>query len=165
MPIELQPFVDSLDAAPEALRDAYVERDGKFFLNVVSKEGFALEDVSGLKTALGKERTRADNLEKTSAKFKDIDPDKARAALTELEELKQIDPAKEADKLANTKFEAAKTQLLEKHTGEITAKDERIGLLTKTVENLMVDQVATAALAEAKDLSTCFFHMCVHTHA
>lgn len=150
MPIELEPFVDSLDAAPEALRDAYVERDGKFFLNVASKDGFALEDVSGLKTALGKERTTREALEKQVIKFKDLDPDKAREALAKLDELAQIDPAKEADKIANTKFEAAKAQLLEKHTGEITTRDERISHLTRTVEGLLIDNAATAAIAEAK---------------
>lgn len=150
MPIELEPFVDSLDAAPVALRDAYVERDGKFFLNVASKDGFALEDVSGLKTALGKERTTRETLEKQVIKFKDIDPDKAREALAKLDELAQFDPAKEADKIANTKFEAAKAQLVEKHSSEITTRDQRISHLTKTVESLLIDSAATAAIAEAK---------------
>lgn len=150
MPIELEPFVDSLDAVPEALRDAYVERDGKFFLNVISKGGFALEDVSGLKTALGKERTTREALERQVVKFKDLDPDKAREALAKLEEFTQIDPAKEADKIANTKFEAAKAQLLEKHTSETTALNERVAHLTKTVEGLLIDAAATQALAEAK---------------
>lgn len=148
--MELEPIVDALDGVPETVRAAYTEKDGKFVLNVKPKDGWALEDVSGLKSALGKERTTRENLEAQVIKFKDLDPDKARAALTELEELKQIDPAKEADKIANTKFEAAKSQLLEKHSGEVKARDERISHLTKTVESLMIDQVATAALAEAK---------------
>lgn len=43
--------VASLDSVPEALRTEYTEKDGKFVLNV---EG--LEDTSGLKSALEKER-------------------------------------------------------------------------------------------------------------
>lgn len=146
----LKAVVEKLDGLDDGVKSLYAEKDGRFVLDVEPVDGFALEDVNGLKTALGKERTTREKLEKDVIKYKDLDPDKARAALTELEELKQIDPAKEADKIANTKFEAAKAQLLEKHTGEITSRDERIGHLTKTVESLMVDQVATSALAEAK---------------
>lgn len=146
----IKAVVETTDGLDDALKGLYVERDGKFVLDVEPVDGIALEDVTGLKTALGKERTTRETLEKQVIKFKDIDPDKAREALAKLDELAQIDPAKEADKIANTKFEAAKAQLLEKHTGEITTRDERISHLTKTVESLLIDQAATAAIAEAK---------------
>src|SRR5262245_7637775 len=140
----LKALLNSLDGLDDATKALYVEKDGKFVLDVESVDGFALEDVNGLKTALGKERTRADRAEGLNVKFKDLDPDKARAALAELEELKKLDPSKEADKIANTKFEAAKAQLLEKHTGEITSREERIGHLTRTVEGLLIDAAATS---------------------
>lgn len=146
----LKAILESLDGIDDATKALYVEKDGKFLLDVEGVDGFALEDVNGLKTALGKERTTRENLEKQIVKFKDIDPDRARAALEELEELKKLDPEKEADKIANAKVEAAKAQLLEKHNGEITSRDERIGHLTKTVEGLLIDAAAMSALAEAK---------------
>lgn len=152
----IKAIIDKLEDAPEPLREHYRAgtadegTEGKFVLGVESVGGFALEDVSGLKSALGKERTQREKLERDVVKYKDLDPDKAREALAELETLKAIDPSKEADKIANTKFEAAKAQLLEKHTGEIKAREDRIGLLTGTVESLLVDAAATAALAEAK---------------
>lgn len=152
----IKAIVDKLDDVNEALRGEYREGtadeglEGKFVLAVEGSGGYALENVEGLKSALSKERGKREQLERDVVKFKDIDPDKARTAFAELEELKALDPNKEADKIANSKVEAAKAQLLEKHTGEITTRDERIGHLSKTVENLMVDQVATAALAEAK---------------
>lgn len=152
----LKAVLDSLDDVNEALRGEYREGtadeglEGKFVLSVESVGGYALEDVGGLKTALGKERSQRERLERDVVKFKDIDPDKARDALQELEAIKAIDPTKEADKIANTKFEAAKAQLLEKHTGEVTGLNDRIKHLSGTVESLLVDQVATAALAEAK---------------
>ncbi|WP_156137627.1 hypothetical protein [Methyloceanibacter caenitepidi] len=152
----LKAVIEKLEDVSEGLREEYRPgtadegKEGKFVLNVESVEGYALEDVNGLKTALGKERTQREKLERDVVKFKDLDPDKARAALEELEELKKIDPNKEADKIANSKFEAAKAQLLEKHNGEIASRDERIGHLAGTVQQLLVDQVATAALAEAK---------------
>lgn len=146
----LKALLASLDGIDDATKALYVEKDGKFVLDVEGVEGFALEDVSGLKTALGKERTARENAERLTAAFKDIDPAKAKDALAKVEEWGNLDPSKEADKIANSKFEAAKAQLLEKHTGEITARDERIGHLSKTVESLLIDQAATAALAEAK---------------
>lgn len=146
----LKAILASLDGIDDATKALYVEKDGKFVLDVETVEGFALEDVSGLKTALGKERTARENAERLTAAFKDIDPAKAKEALAKVEEWGNLDPSKEADKIANSKFEAAKTQLLEKHTGELTSRDERIGHLTKTVEGLLIDAAATSALAEAK---------------
>lgn len=146
----IKAIVTKLEDAPEALREHYAEKDGKFYLSVDPVDGFALEDVTGLKSALGAERTQRERLEATVVKFKDLDPDKARAALTELEELKKLDPTAEADKLANTKFESAKAQLLEKHGQEIGQRDERIQKLTGAMDKLVRQAAATAAIAEAK---------------
>lgn len=146
----LKAILAALDGLDDATKALYVEKDGKFVLDVEPADGFSLEDVSGLKTALGKERTRADKAEGLIGKFKDLDPDKARKALDEVEELKKLDPNKEADKIANTKFEAAKAQLLEKHNGEMQALKDRDSHLTKTIEGLLIDAAATSALAEAK---------------
>lgn len=146
----IKAIVTKLDDAPEALREHYAEKDGKFYLAVEPVDGYALEDVSGLKSALGAERTEREKLQAAVVKFKDIDPDKAREALAKLEELGSIDPAKEADKLANTKFEAAKAQLLEKHSQEIGERDGRIKKLTDAMDKLVRQAAATAAIAEAK---------------
>lgn len=146
----IKAIVTKLEDEPEALREHYAEKDGKFVLSVDPVDGFALEDVSGLKSALGAERTERERLQTQVVKFKDIDPDKAREALAKLEELGNIDPAKEADKLANTKFEAAKAQLLEKHTADLSQRDDRITRLTGAMDKLVRQAAATAAIAEAK---------------
>lgn len=152
----LKAIVEKLEDVAEPMREHYRAgtadegTEGKFVLGVEAVSGFTLENVDGLKSALGKERTRADKAEGLTVKFKDLDPDKARAAMTELEELKKLDPSAEADKIANTKFEAAKAQLLEKHASELTERDERNKHLSSTVESLLIDAAATAALAEAK---------------
>ncbi|WP_029581949.1 hypothetical protein [Bradyrhizobium sp. URHD0069] len=146
----LKAIVETIESVPEAARGFYKENEGKFILEVEPVDGFGLEDVSGLKNTLGKEMTLRKRLEKDVLKFKDIDPDKARDALARLEELGNIDPTKEADKIVSERLEAAKRQLLEKHGEEIKTRDGRIGQLTKTVEGLLIDQSATAALAESK---------------
>lgn len=146
----LKAILESIDQAPEAFRSEYTEKDGKFLLNVEAVGGYALEDVSGLKSALGKERTTREGLERDVIKFKDLDPDKARDALTRLAEFEKLDPTAEADKIANTKFEAAKSQLLEKHQGEVKGLSDRNGFLSGTIDGLVREQRATAAIANAK---------------
>lgn len=149
-------------AIPEEFRDHYKEQDGKFVLQVEAVDGYALEDVSGLKHVLSAERTAHGKTKAELEKFGStydgdakkwvhaIDPAKAKGAVKRLEEFEGIDPEKEADKMADSKFQAAKTQLIEKHNGELASRDERISALTGTVSSLLIDQVATAALAEAK---------------
>ena len=146
----LKAVIDSADAIPQGMADYYTEKDGKFVLAVEPVGGYALEDITGLKNALGTERTRAETLERTVAKFKDLDPDKARTALAELEELKKLDPTAEADKIANAKFEAAKAQLLEKHGDEINTRDERVNALLGSVDRLVRQSAAVKAIADAR---------------
>lgn len=160
----IKAIVTKLDDAPEALREHYAEKDGKFYLSVDPVEGYALEDVTGLKSALGAERTKREQLEATVVKFKDLDPDKARKALERLTELEAIDPSKEADKIANTKFEAAKAQLLEQHGKEVGQRDERIKALTGAVDGLTRKQQATTAIAELKgSVELLLPHVLAHT--
>lgn len=146
----IKAILEKIEDAPETLREHYAEKDGKFVLAVEPVGGYALEDVTGLKSALGKERSTVSALEAQVVKFKDLDPDKARTALIELEELRKIDPSAEADKIANTKFEAARSQLVEKHGAELVDRDNRIGFLSGAVDVLVREQRATAEIAEAK---------------
>jgi hypothetical protein len=146
----LKAIIESMDSVPEGLREHYTEKDGKFVLGVEAVNGYALEDVTGLKTALGKERSSRESLEKAVAKYKDIDPEKAREAMTKLAELADIDPKKEADKLAQAKVDAIKSQLLDGHTKELKARDETLATYRGQIEKLLIDSAATAALAEAK---------------
>lgn len=166
----IKAIVDKLEDAPEALRAEYRPgtadegADGKFVLNVDGVGGFTLENVSGLKSALGKERTSRETLERQVVAFKDLDPEKARAALVELEQLRAIDPTKEADKIANSKFEAAKTQLLEQHGKEIGARDTRIQLLSGVVDGALRRQEAVQAIADAKgSVELLLPHVLAHT--
>lgn len=152
----LKAIIGSLDEAPDGARDYYQAgtaengTDGKFVLKVEPVEGYALENVSGLKTTLGKEMTQRKALEKAQKAFEGLDPDKAREALSKYEEFANLDPAKEADKIAHTKVEAIKAQLIEKHTADLTSKEDRIGKLSGAVDRLVRQAAATAAIAEAK---------------
>ena len=148
----IKAIVETTDGLPEAIQALYqpIEGGEGFRLNVEPAGGYELQDVSGLKSALSKERGEADRLRKEVLRFKDLDPDRAREALGKLEELEKIDPEAAADKIAQQKIEAATKQLLGKHEKEIGTREERIKQLQGNVEKLLVDQVATAALSEAR---------------
>lgn len=146
----LKAIVDSLDGLSDDLKSAYEEKDGKFFLKVEPVDGYALEDVSGLKNTLSKEMTTRKNLEKIANKFKDLDPDYVANALKELDELKKIDPEKEVDRLVNTKLEAHKTQLVAKHEEELNSERAKSEKYRRKIEDLLRDQVATQHIAEMK---------------
>lgn len=145
----LKPFFDDPSEIPQGMEDLYVEHDGRHVLDVAPDNGWALEDVSGLKSALSKERASAQTLAKRVETFGDLDPGKAKEAMERLKELEQIDPTKEADKIATTKFEGLKTQLLEKHKGEVAKMADENTRLRGSLEKILVDQAATQALAEA----------------
>lgn len=133
--------VDSLDGVPEAQRALYKESNGKFVLDV---EGY--EDPVGLKSALQKERERANSLDKQA---------KAWAAMgktpEEIQELLEAQRRAEEEKaLKGGEFEKLKQQIIEQHKAELAKKDERLGAMTKTLERHLVDAAATAAIAAAK---------------
>jgi hypothetical protein len=161
----LKAVVEKIEDAPETVRSFYKPReDGKFVLSVEESDGYALENISGLKSALGKERSTREQLERDVIRFKDIDPDKAREALAKWEEFQTIDPAKEADKIADTKFNAAKDQLVKRHGEELKGRDDRIARLTGAVDGLTRKQQATAAIAEAKGAVELLLpHVLAHT--
>lgn len=152
----LKAVLDTLDDAPETLRDHYRAgtkeegAEGKFVLGVEGIGGFALENVEGLKSALNKERGSVKSLTALAEKFKDVDLDSLTAAQAELEELKKLDPKSEADKLAQARLEAETKKLTTKYGGEITARDQKINALNGQVDKLARRQEAVAAIAEAK---------------
>lgn len=135
---------------PEGMGDFYKPLDGQektYVLDVQTVEGFgyAFEDISGLKSALGKERSARSEAESKLKAFGDIDPNKAREAISKWDEFSQIDPNKEADKIANEKVEAMKKQLNQHHEAEI-------GKLTKSIDryrNQFYDREVRATAIEA----------------
>lgn len=81
----LKMVVDSLESVEEAFRSLYAKgEDGKFHLSV---EG--VEDVSGLKSALQKEREANKEMKGKMAAYEGIDPEKAQEALKKLRDIEE----------------------------------------------------------------------------
>lgn len=129
----LKLIVDKLEDVSEASRGLYVERDGKFHLDV---DG--LEDTAGLKSALEKERQARKDLDKRLAGLKDVDPD-------EYKRLKDEADAKEREKLE-------KDADLKRLSDKLTAKEREFSekeakLLGELRTMRLDDSLKAAALA------------------
>lgn len=143
MPLKLE--IDSVDGLPDPVKPLYVQKDGKFVLDV---EG--VPDVTGLKTALNTERTARGEAEKNlreTAKnlerFKDVDPDKYRDLL-----------GREKDLTTQSKsWETLRDQLNTTHAQELKARDEQVKGLKGTLETQMITNVALTEIEKAQGSS------------
>lgn len=159
----LQAFVENLDNVAEEFKGEYREVEGGYQLDVAPVNGLVLENVEGLKSALGKERNNVSSLNKELNKvkkeFDGIDPMELIGAKAQLEDLQKkyddlaaIDPTAEADKLADQKVKdtiSKKQKEWEKqYNKEVGNRDERITGLTSQLHEIMVQSVAVQALAE-----------------
>lgn len=130
---------------PEGIRGEYAEKDGKFVLQVTAVDGYALEDVSGLKTALGRERDTKASLEKSMKAFEGMDAAAAKAALAKVGEMANWTP----EGKVKEQIEALKAQLVEKHLKELGEKDGLLKTRTSQLHEVLVTSAATEAIAKA----------------
>lgn len=124
MPLPL--VAEKLDAIPEAARGAYVEREGKFFLDA------PVEDVSGLKA---KNAELLGKLTKASERAKLLGDRTAEEVQADLDLAAQT---REAKAKAEGDFEAMKTQLV----ATTNAEKEKLLGRTKKVEGKLYDVMA-----------------------
>jgi len=147
----LQATVDSLDGLPEEIHDAYEKTDdGKYRLSIlkdlVPKD--QIEDVSGLKSALSKERenakTAAQRARQLEEQYSGFDPE-------EYQRLKELE-AQEEERKAEKKgeWEKLKSQMTEQHQTELGKREEREKKLLAALERKTIDADAVAALNEYK---------------
>lgn len=141
---------EAFDALSDSLKSEYKkQQDGTFLLDVTPVNDFALENVKGLKTALSSERSTREELEKKFKAFDGLEVDKAREALRKVEEMASWKPE---DKVKE-QIEAIKNQLIEKHKGELGARDGSIQSLNKQLEKVLIDAESVKAISENKGSS------------
>lgn len=136
-----------LTEAPSAeLSGYYAENDGKWLLQVEPHEGYALEDIGGLKSALSKERASREDLSKQLQNYSKLDGkdlDGLLAAQQELEKLRASGGSDEALAIERKKIAAQfGEQLTEKETALKTAQSE--------IDKLVRHNEAAQALSAAK---------------
>lgn len=133
--------VDSVDGLDDAVRGLYVEKDGKFHLDV---DG--IEDTTGLKNALSAERRRAADLEKKVKGWERSG--KTPDEIAELVEAAEAKAQTEAEKKGE--WDKLRTQMNDKHAQDLKAKDETIGQMKKRLEAELIDAKAVSAIAAAR---------------
>src|SRR5690606_10669998 len=97
----LPAILDSVDELPEPIKQHYSQHEsGKWLLGVEAKDGWGLENVSGLKSTLGKKTEEAKAMKARLDEIGDLDPAAAREAIAKLAELRDAVPEdKVRDKL------------------------------------------------------------------
>lgn len=134
---------------PDPFKAEYKETkagSGKYVLDVTPTDGFALEDVAGLKSALGKERSDKEALERAAKAYEGIDVAKAREAMAQLEEIKK----NPLDERVRAQVEAREKALTEKFGKDLAAKDAEASDYRKQLEEQLVESAVVAALAKHK---------------
>lgn len=152
--IKLKAAVQKIDDIPEPLRPLYGQDGDRFVLQVEPVDGYALENVLGLKGALEGEKEVARKRAERLAAFEGLEPAAARQALEKVKALGDIDPEKEADRLAAAKFEELKSQLLKTHASELETRETEAKKLLGQVERLLIDNEAIRAIEAAEGVTT-----------
>lgn len=159
----LAPVVDKIDAVPEAQRGWYVEKEGKFHLDPAKID---IEDTSGLKSALEKERKAARDAEKArkefEARFIGIDPEKVKELMAKFdgdEEGKLIAAGKLDEVLARRteKQRAQHEKDLKAAADKATAAEARAAKFSQRVLDNHVRAAATKAGVHAGAVEDALF--------
>lgn len=112
-------------------------------------DGWALENVSGLKATVSTVRGERDKARTQLAVYADdegvfLDPAQARDALAKVGDLANMTPN---DK-AKAAQEAAVGQVEQKYKGQLTEREQRIQTLTSALEGAVLDAALTGAINE-----------------
>jgi len=138
-----------LEDVDEALRSLYVEKDGKFVLD--------MDGGDDTKGALDKERRRAAAAEKTLSDLRKtlegLDPVKAREALKTLAELEEKGDLAEIPEALQTKIDAIVRKRTDRMATDfqtkLTAAEEKVKAQDSQLDELLIDGAIQSAATKA----------------
>ncbi len=135
----IKAFVQDIEDVPEALRDMYETAEGGHRLRV---EGMIAEsEVSGLKSALEKEKERRRGYSEKLQKLGAIDPD-------EFKRLKEADAARaQRDAEKKGEWDKLKAQLIEQHNAEKKQFEAGIDAMRGSLERYLIEAEATREIS------------------
>tara|TARA_R100000152_G_C6780095_1_gene212455 strand:+ start:2303 stop:3106 length:804 start_codon:yes stop_codon:yes gene_type:complete len=135
------------EALDETMQQQYESiDDGRWILQVDSVDGYALEDVTGLKAALSKERTLAREASNLAKSFEGMDAEAARAALEKVSEMDNWTPQ---DKVAE-QIERRERQLVAKHEKALADSGAENAHLRSQLDKHLIEAAAVNALNKHK---------------
>ena len=125
----LKALLDNLDGVDESIASLYTEQNGRYVLGVEAVDGYALEDIGGLKSSLAKERKNARDANTQLLKFGDIDnwspDDKVKEQIANREKV-----------------------LTAKFTKDMEAANGELATVRGQLENQLIHNTAMEALTE-----------------
>tara|TARA_R110000787_G_scaffold42303_2_gene103984 strand:+ start:522 stop:1328 length:807 start_codon:yes stop_codon:yes gene_type:complete len=138
---------DEREALDSTMQQQYESIDnGRFILQVESVDGYALEDVTGLKSSLSKERTSAKDSLQALRAFDGLDADTARSAIDKASTMDDWTPQeKVAEQIARRE-----KQLLVKHEAQVTELTTNSQHLRGQLDKHLVEATAVNALNKHK---------------
>lgn len=145
----LKAIVEDINSVPEPARAFYAKSDaagGRFVLGVDPVDGFALEDVKGLRSALESERKSVSDFKSKVSAFEGLDPAAARDALKKVEDMKTWKPDDKVREMIETRTK----EVTDKFDKELKAAQDENGVLTKALHSALIDSAATAAITKSK---------------
>jgi hypothetical protein len=148
--VALKAILDSIEGVNPVVAAEYKQReDGKYILDVEKvADGdngeLELAPVAKLRSALERERANNQTAQATIAKFKDLDPEKARQALTKLEEMKSWKPEQEVEK----RIELLKNELATANKQEKEAIQQKLTRAQAQLKKTLVTNAAVTAIQE-----------------
>ena len=137
---------ETLDGLPDDIKSHYVERNGKFVLDLITPDGVSVEDTGGLKRALAAERKTAAELKKQIAAYGDATPDQVQTALETLERFET--EGMDAEGKAKAAWERKEAALTEKFGRDLKQREEALAALRGENDNLMLGQAISEAARE-----------------
>lgn len=138
----LKAILTSLDGIDQAFHDLYRQDGERFVLDVEPSEGWALEDVHGLKNALQSERARARQFEQVAKKFDGLDPEQARDAL---QAVADGSAGNDSNKVKE-RMAAREQELAEKFQRDLEAAESRANGLKGELEKQLIHNATVEAL-------------------
>ncbi|UOF80051.1 hypothetical protein [Caudoviricetes sp.] len=96
---KLKTKLATLEGLDEQTKSLYVQKDEYFVLNTESVDGWSLENVSGLRSALERERAESKAAREKLALYGELDPEAAKNAVTKYEEFKNWKPDQNVEKV------------------------------------------------------------------
>ena len=119
--------------------------NGGFILDVVETEGFALENISGLRNTLQTQKKDLQSLKDSAQAFNGVDVSTLRSDLKELAKLRELDPSE----LSKEAVQLAIDQEKQKYEGLFNDFETRDVESARVISGLLVDTSAIKALAES----------------
>jgi len=138
---------ETVEQIPEGIREHYAKAaDGKFRPVIEGGDGWAFEDVTGLRKALGSERSEREKLAALAKQYDGLDPAAAREAMEKAAQMANWTP----EQKVREQIEAREKAVAEKLGKETAAERARREKVEKALERALIDGQAALAVQRHK---------------